>query len=91
VVHDEVDGHERLDEGGVAALADDFGAQAGEIDDAGDAGEVLEKDARGQVGDFLGSLRPGVPAGEGFHVPPFIGGVGLVAQDGFEEDADDIG
>ena len=91
MVHDEVHGPERFDEAGVAAAADDFRAHHGQIHDARHAGEVLEEHARGQVGDFLGAVRAGLPAGEGLDVFPPVGGVGLVAQGGFEQDAHDVG
>jgi len=91
VVDDHVDGDEGLDERRVGAGADAGGAEAGEVDDAGDAGEVLEEDAGGEVGDFLGGGGVGLPAGEGLDVLPLVGGVGLVAKGGLEEDADDEG
>ncbi len=91
MVHDEIDGHERLDEPGLAAAADDFGAQHGQVHDARHAGEILQKDARGQIGDFRGGVRAGPPAGEGLHVVPLVGRMCLVAQRGFQQDAHDVG
>jgi hypothetical protein len=91
MVHDEVHGHERLNQTGIAAAADDFRAQHGQIHDARHAGEVLEQDARGQVGDFLGAVRAGLPAGQGLDVAPLVGRVALVAHGGFQQDAHDVG
>ena len=53
VVDDEFGGKERIDALGVAAHVFDRVAHGGEIDDGGDAGEVLEEDARGHEGDFF--------------------------------------
>src|SRR5687767_14988868 len=52
VVDDQVDGHERLYERGRPARSSGGGAHRGEIDEQGNAGEVLEQDARDDEWDF---------------------------------------
>ena len=49
---------------GVAAEGLDGVAHGGEVDDGGDAGEVLHEDAGGHVGDLAAGLGLGVPLGE---------------------------
>ncbi len=67
MVDDQLGGKERIDARGIAAHALDRLAHGGEIDDGGDAGEILQQDARGHEGDFF--LRGvGSPAGEGANV-----------------------
>ena len=90
MVHDEVHGHERLDDAGIPAAAHHFRAQAGEVHDARHARQVLQQDARGQVGDFVDAIRAGLPAGEGLDVAPLVGRMPLVAQRRFQQDADDV-
>ena len=91
VVDDEVEGDERIDLFGIAAEALHGGPHGGEIDDAGDAGEILQDDAAGLEGDFeLGGFF-GVVVGEGLDVG-FGDDVAVdVAQAGFEEDLDGVG
>ena len=64
VVDDELGGLERIDLFGVAAEGLHGVAHGGEVDDGGDAGEVLHEDAGGHVGDLAGGLGLGVPGGE---------------------------
>ena len=76
VVDDELDGHERVDLGGVAAEAGQRVAHGGQVDDAGDAGEVLHEDPLGGQGDLVGgvaralavTLGVGAPGGHGHDV-----------------------
>jgi hypothetical protein len=68
VVDDELGGREGIDALGIAAEGLDGVAHGGEIDDGGDAGEVLHEDAGGHVGDFAAGLGFRVPAGEEFNV-----------------------
>jgi len=58
VVDDEFDGLQRIDEGGIAAELLHGVAHGGEVDDAGDAGEILEENAAGCESDFF--IGPGV-------------------------------
>ena len=91
MIDDQIHGHQRFDDSGIAARANHGGTQAGQIHHARDAGQVLQQDTGGKVGDFIGGIGAGLPAGEGFHVVPLIGGVGLVAQGGLQENANDVG
>ena len=60
---------------------------AAEVDDAGDAGEILQQDAAGSEGDFFFGLRFAVPGGEGADF--FFGDVASVfgAEQVLEQDA----
>ena len=59
---------ERVDAGRVAAHLGHRVAHRGEVDDRGNAGEVLQQHARGGEGDLLAGLGLRVPAGEGLDV-----------------------
>ena len=85
VVDDQFGGHERIDALGIAAEGLDGVAHGGEVDDGGDAGEVLHEDAGGHVGDFAAGLGLGVPVGEELDV---VGGhvdAVFAAQQVFEQ------
>ena len=88
VVDDEVDGDEGLDEFGIAFEPGDGVAHGGEVNEKGDAGEVLEDDPGDGERDFFRGRLFGVPSGEVFDVA----GGGLeaiaVAEDGFQDDAE---
>jgi hypothetical protein len=64
VIDYEFDGLQRIDEGGIAAELLHGVAHGGEVDDAGDAGEILKEDAAGSEGDFFFGLGIFVPGGE---------------------------
>ena len=64
VIDDELDGLQRVDAIGIAAEANHAVAHRGEIDDARDAGEVLQQHARGRKRDFFLQLRARFPARE---------------------------
>ena len=72
---------------GIAAESFHGVAHGGEVDDAGDAGEILQEDAAGSEGDFFFGLRVLVPVGEGAHF--FFGDVASVfgAEQVLEQDA----
>ncbi len=88
MIHDEIDGHERLDLRGDGPAGHGGVAHRGDIDQERHPGKVLQDDAGDGEGDlvFAGSLR--VPVGE-------VVDIGLahlasvdVAQHRFEHDAD---
>ena len=88
VVDDQLGGLERVDLLRIAAEDVHGVAHGGEVDDGGDAGEVLHEDAGGHPGDFAGGLGFGIPPGEEFDV---VGGDGLavfVAEEILEQDAE---
>ena len=60
VVDDEVGGDERIGEFGIGAHGSEGVAHGGEVDNAGHAGEILEKDAGGAEIDFF-RRAAGVP------------------------------
>ena len=68
MVDDQLGGRERIDALGIAAKSLDGVAHGGQIDDGGNAGEVLHEDAGRHVGDFAAGLGFGVPVGEEFDV-----------------------
>ena len=87
VVDDELGGLERVDALGVAAEGLHGVAHGGEIDDGGDAGEVLHEDAGRHVGDLAGGLGVGVPVGEELDVVGGDAAAVFVAEEIFEKDA----
>ena len=91
VVDDEIDGNERFDDGGIGSGGLGGVAHRGEIDNEGDAGEILKDDAGDGEGDFIIAGGFGIPVGEVFDV-----GLGdfptiKIAEEGFENDADGDG
>src|SRR5208282_4635714 len=68
VVDDEFGGHKRIHALGIATERLDGIAHSAEVNDGGDAGEVLHQDAGWHVGDFAARLGLGVPAGEELNV-----------------------
>ncbi len=72
---------------GIAAETLHGAAHGGQIDDAGDAGEILQHDARGLEGDFDFGRRRGVPGGEVADVVLGDFVAVAVAQQRFEQDA----
>ena len=87
VVDHQVDGLQGVDTFRGAAEAHDGVAHGGQVDDSGDAGEVLKKHTAGAEGDFLLGLPADVPSGECFDVRPFDERVVLVPQEILEENA----
>ena len=87
VVDHEFDGLKRIDQRGISAELLHGVAHGGEIDDAGNAGEVLEQDAARSEGDFFFRLGVLVPGGERGDF--FFGDVASVfgAQQVLEQDA----
>ena len=86
VVDDELDRLQRVDAIGIAAEADDRVAHRREVDHAGDAGEVLQQDARGHEGDFLLRRRGGVPLRDRADVVRLHERVVLAPQQVLEQD-----
>ena len=86
VVDDQLGGRERVDALGIAAEGLDGVAHGGEIDDGGDAGEVLHEDAGGHVGDFAAGLGFGVPVGEELDVGGGDVDAVFAAQQVFKQD-----
>ena len=87
VVDDQLGGLEGVDPLGVAAEGAHGVAHGGQIDDGGDAGEVLHEDAGGHEGDLAGGFGLGVPVGEELDVVGGDGAAVFVAEEIFEEDA----
>ncbi len=86
VVDDQLGGLEGVELLGIAAEGLDGVAHGGEIDDGGDAGEVLHEDAGGHVGDFAAGLGLGVPVGEEVDVVGGDGDAVFAAEQVFEQD-----
>ncbi len=68
VIDDQFGRRQRIDSLRIAAQLDDGFAHGGQIDDAGNAGEVLHDDARRGEGDFVAGLRLRVPFQQGLDV-----------------------
>ena len=87
VINDKFDRLQRIDQTGVPTQLLHGIAHGGEVDHAGHAGEILQKDTAGSKGDFLVRLGVLVPGSEGAHF--FPGDVATVfgAQQIFEQDA----
>ena len=69
-----------------AQLADRF-AHGGEIDNGGDAGEILQEHARGHEGNFLLRRGVGIPAGQRLDISGMNESPVLLAQKIFQEHA----
>ena len=87
VVDHELDRDQRVDLLRVAAEVGHRGAHRGQVDDGGDAGEVLQQDAGGVVVDLLRRLGAGVPARDRLDVARGDGDAVLAAQHVLEQDA----
>ena len=85
VVDHQLDRHERVDRRRVAAHLGHRVAQRGEVDDARDAGEVLQDHARGREGDLLRRLGLRVPRRERLDVLAADADAVLVAQQVLEQ------
>ena len=86
VVNDEIGGQKRIDFFWIAAeIAHGF-AHGCEVHDCGDAGEILQEDARGHEGDFVRRGYRGIPGCEGAHVGGLDEAAILEAKQVFEED-----
>ena len=86
VVDHQLGRHERADRARIAAHLHDRIAHRGEVDDGGDAGEVLEQHARRHEGDLGARLRGGLPRRERFDVGRAYRPESLVAQQVLEQD-----
>ena len=87
VVDHEVDGLLRVDPRGVAAEIGHRIAHGREVDDGGDAGEVLEQHARGAEGDLVRGRGLRLPGAERADRVGADGGAVLTAQQVLEQDA----
>ena len=67
VIDDQLRGLQGIDQLGIAAQALHGIAHGGQIDDGGNAGEILHQNAAGREGDFLFRLGLAVPGGERAH------------------------
>jgi hypothetical protein len=88
MVDDEVDGYQGFDDSAVFAQASDSFAHGGEVDEQGDAGEILEDDAGDDERDFSVDGFGGVPGSEGADVLFGDGNAVAVTEDGFEDETD---
>ena len=86
VVDHQLGRHERIDPARRAAQRHDRVAHRRQIDDGGNAGEVLEQNARRREGDLDARLGRCVPAGERLHVGGGDGAVALGAQEVLQQD-----
>jgi hypothetical protein len=90
VIDYEFDGLQRIDEGGIAAELLHGVTHGGEIDDAGDPGEILKENAAGCEGDFGVGLGIFIPFGEGADIFFFNVASVFGAEKIFEEDAERV-
>ncbi len=91
VVDHELDRDQRVDLLRVAAEVGHRGAHRSEVDDCGDAGEVLQEDARGVVADLLRRLGCCIPGCDRLDVARGDGNAVLAPQDVLEQDAQGVG
>src|SRR3954468_14205526 len=80
MVDDEIDWLQRVDTLRIATELGDRVAHGGEVDDRGDAGEILKQDARSAERDLLFDSGFDVPAGHRFDIRAFDERVVFVAQ-----------
>ena len=86
VIDHQLGGKKRIDALGIPAHVSDRFAHGGEINDGGNAGKILEQNARGHKSDFF--LRSaGLPGGEGANVIGADEMIVLIAEEIFEENA----
>ena len=85
VIDDQFGGRQRIDPLWIAAEPDDGFAHGGQIDDAGNAGEVLHDDSRRSECDFVAGLRLRVPFQQGVDVASGDVHAVLEAQKIFEQ------
>ena len=88
VIHDEIDGHERLDDGGIAAEAFHRGAHGRKVHQERHTGEILKHDASNDKGNFLLCGRLRIPVRERLDITRLDFFAVAVAEDGFENNAD---
>ena len=86
VVDDEIDRLERIDALRIAAQRRDGVAHRGEIDDGGDAGEILQQYASGSERDLFFAAAAHVPFGERKDVVVLDERVVLVSQEVLQQD-----
>ena len=86
VIDDELDGLQRIDAIGIAAEANHAVAHRGEVDDTGDAGEVLKQHARGRERNLLLQLRAWLPPCQRLDVVRVHEARVFVAKQIFEKD-----
>ena len=92
MVDDEIDGHQRIDLVGIAAERDHRIAHRRQIDDRGNAGEILHQHARRAERDLVLGLAPVVePGRDGLDVFLLDRAAVLVAQQIFEHDLHENG
>ena len=68
MVHDQVHGHQRFNNGGVFSKSGHSGAHGGQVHQKGNAGQVLENDAGYGERDFIGTGIFRVPGGQIVHI-----------------------
>jgi hypothetical protein len=85
VIDDEVDGHLRIDLGGIAAELGDRIAHRGEIDHAGHAGEILHQHAGRAILDLAVRARVLLPVDDRLGIVPGDGHAVLEAQHVLEQ------
>ncbi len=91
VVDDQIDGDERVDLRRVGAELVDRVPHRGEVDDGGDAGEVLHQDPGRLEGDLLAGLSLGVPGRDRLDVVGRHPGAVFEPEAVLEEDLEGVG
>ncbi len=88
MVHDEIDGHEGLDDGWVAAEAFHSSAHGGEVHQEWHSSEVLKNNTGHNEGNFLLGRSLCIPVRERLDITRLDFFPVAVAEHGFENDAD---
>ena len=88
VINDQVHRHERFDHLRIATHLEDGGSHGSQIHEQGNAGEVLQQDARHRERNLPASLFPGTPVRQRADIfLTYLLSI-VVAQDGLQHDAD---
>jgi len=64
----EIDGHQRFDQGGIAAETADRRTHGRKVDEQRNSGEILQQDSRDNKWDLVGALRVRPPVCEAAYV-----------------------
>ena len=86
VVDDQFSRGQRIHAGGIAAELHDGIAHGGQVDDTGNAGEVLHDDASRRESDFVGGRCVGIPVQQGVHIAAGDVNAILKAEEVLEQD-----
>ena len=88
MIDDQFHGYQRIDRGGIASQVFDCVAHGGEIDDCGDAGEILHQYAGRMIGNLNWDLIGFLPIGDGCNIFRFHSVMIEFSEEIFNENPD---